>query len=417
MKPEEKRSILAGLYGNTLEWYDFLLYASFAPLFAKLFFPSSVEFLSLTATFSVFAIGFFMRPLGGLLLGYYADHVGRKKALIVSIVIMTLSTFLVALIPGYQVIGIISPILFILLRLIQGLAVGGELPGSTTFLIEHMISKGRGFAGSLVLATAFFGIFLGSFTASTLSNLLDEQNLVTWGWRLAYGIGGLLGVIGIYLRTTSIEPAVFLKQEKTQTSPTKLTFAQYWRELIIAILFTSILAMGNYLLIAYVTTLLVKSEGFLLKDALEINFMALLLLTILIPLMGLLSDRIGRKPIFLFGLISLIVLIVPIYWLLLSHNWVFILISELLLAVILAPINATVPTIIAELFPTAVRASGISIGYNIGQALFGGTIPLVALTLVEWTSNKYMPAWYLLFWSIFILFYSRYSPETYRKTL
>ncbi|MCE0721744.1 MULTISPECIES: MFS transporter [Legionella] len=417
MDATKRKSIFAGLYGNTLEWFDFLLYANFTPLFAQLFFPSDEYFVSLLLTFGVFSVGFFMRPLGGVLLGHYADQIGRRKTLILSISIMTFSTACIALIPDFNSIGIVSPLLFIFFRLIQGVAVGGELPGSTTFLIEHMADHRRGFAGSLVLSTAFLGIFLGSFTASLLSVLLTEDTLRAWGWRLAYLIGALLGLIGIYLRLTSVEPATFLKAKHTTELPAKIVFFGYSRKLVLAIIFTSILAMSNYLLIAYITSFLVKSEGFLLRDALVANFIALLVLTILIPLMGLLSDYFGRKPIFLLGALGIFICIYPIFILFSSGIWWQILLGEIVLAIILAPLNAAVPTMLAEMFPTAIRASGVSIGYNIGQAVFGGTMPLVSLTLVELTGNKYAPAFYILFWVIIAIIAARSTRETYLDKL
>ncbi|HAT1822395.1 MFS transporter [Legionella pneumophila] len=417
MKQNTKHSIIAGLYGNALEWYDFLLYASFAPVFAEIFFPSKIHFVSLIATFSLFAIGFIMRPIGGLLLGHYADHVGRRKALILSMSVMTISTALIAVLPDFNSWGIIAPILFSVLRLIQGLAVGGELPGSTTYLIEHMFQNRRGLAGSLVLSSAFLGIFIGALTASIFSTLFTGDSLLNWGWRYAYLLGGILGILGIYLRIKSVESPTFLKDKHTTELPAKVVFTRFKQQLFLSVIITSILAMANYVLIAYVTTFLVKSEYFLLKDALLINLIALALLTVLIPLMGFLSDVVGRKPIFLIGLFSLCILIFPFFWLLLSGSWWKALCCELLLAIVLAPINATVPTIIAEMFPTSVRASGISISYNIGQALFGGTMPLVAFTLIELSNNKMSPAWYLFLWTLIVIPITISIRESYQKEL
>ncbi|AAU26554.1 TPA: MHS family MFS transporter [Legionella pneumophila] len=417
MKQNTKHSIIAGLYGNALEWYDFLLYASFAPVFAEIFFPSKIHFVSLIATFSLFAIGFIMRPIGGLLLGHYADHVGRRKALILSMSVMTISTALIAVLPDFNSWGIIAPLLFSVLRLIQGLAVGGELPGSTTYLIEHMFQQSRGLAGSLVLSSAFLGIFIGALTASIFSTLFTGDALLNWGWRYAYLLGGILGILGIYLRIKSFESPTFLKDKHTAELPAKVVFTRFKQQLFLSVIITSILAMSNYVLIAYVTTFLVKSEYFLLKDALLINLIALALLTVLIPLMGFLSDVVGRKPIFLIGLFALCLLIFPFFWLLLSGSWWKALCSELLLAIALAPINATVPTIIAEMFPTSVRASGISISYNIGQALFGGTMPLVAFSLIELSSNKMAPAWYLFLWTLIVIPITISIRESYQKEL
>ncbi|WP_133128109.1 MFS transporter [Legionella nagasakiensis] len=415
MESSEKRSIIAGLYGNALEWYDFLLYASFAPLFAEIFFPTDAPFLSMIATFTVFAIGFLVRPIGGALLGHYADHVGRRKALIVSVTIMTITTTFIAFLPTYQYAGIIAPILFTLFRLVQGIAIGGELPGSATFLIEHMFNYGRGFAGSLVLCTAFLGIFAGSLTASLLSAAIPYEQLAEWGWRLAYCIGGALGILGIYLRFKSVEPSTFLQEQPSEELPAKLVFTRYKKQLLLAVICTSILAVGNYMLIAYATSFLVKSASFSLNDALLINFISLFLLTLLIPVMGLLSDYLGRKVVFLSGIIGIFLLAFPIFWLLMSGSWWYALGSELLLGIVLSPINATVPTIIAEMFPTMVRASGTSIGYNIGQALFGGTAPLIAILLIEMTGNNYAPAWYMFIWTIIVILAARFLQETNQK--
>jgi proline/betaine transport protein TphA len=417
MGKDEKRSVLAGLYGNALEWYDFLLYASFAPIFAELFFPTKIEFISLITTFGVFAISFFMRPIGGFLIGHYADHAGRRQALILSVSIMTTATTCIAFLPTFHQVGIFAPLLFTLFRLIQGIAVGGELPGTATFLIEHTPAHRRGFAGSLILSTAFLGIFAGSFTASWVSYLVDHKQLYDWGWRLPYLIGGVLGVVGILLRIRSVESPSFLKAEPTQELPAKLVFLQHKKSLILAVLFTSIMALSNYVLIAYATTFLVKSEGFELNDVLIINLLALLLLTLLIPIMGLLSDRYGRKPIFVSGLIGISVFIFPFFWLMLSKHWWYILCSQLLLSIILAPLNATVPTIIAEMFPTPVRASGTALGYNLGQALFGGTVPLIAFTLIQITGAKIAPAWYILAWSLVVLMAVKFFNEDYRQKL
>ncbi|KTD55429.1 MFS transporter [Legionella quateirensis] len=417
MNQKERYSIIAGLYGNTLEWYDFILYACFAPVFAELFFPSEIHFISLLATFSLFAIGFIMRPVGGVLIGHYADYFGRRKALILSMSIMTLTTTLIAFVPDYNSLGLAAPIIFSMLRLIQGLAVGGELPGSTTYLIEHMFEHKRGFAGSLVLSSAFLGIFLGALIASIVSSFYSGNSLVQSGWRYTYLLGGILGIIGIFLRLKSSESPTFQQKAHAQDIPIKIIFTQYKKQLFKAVMITSILAMSNYLLIAYVTTYLVKYQGFLLHDALLINLLALLALTIFIPIMGYISDVVGRKPVYLCGLITLLLFIFPFFLLLLSKNWWHVLYCELLLALILAPINATVPTMLAEMFPTSIRASGISTGYNIGQALFGGTMPLVAFSLIELSDNQLAPAWYLCFWAIIVLGTTCYVRETYKKNL
>lgn len=406
MERSIRHNMIAGLYGNALEWYDFLLYASFAPIFSDQFFPSENHFASLLATFGVFAIGFVMRPVGGFLFGHYGDNVGRRKALILSIVIMTFSTLAIALLPTYEHVGVMAPLFLTLLRLIQGLAVGGELPGSATYLIEHMFHGRRGFAGSLVLSTAFFGIFCGSFVSASLSATLSPDVMTTYGWRYAYLFGGLLGLFGIYLRVTSTESPEFSKNKQRTELPAKEIVSKHRYSLFLSVIFTSIMAIANYVLIAFVTTFLVKYEGFPLSDALLINFTALLILTLCIPLMGWLSDIVGRKRLFIISLILLLLFTYPIFWLLAADQFATAFVAEIILSLILAPINATVPTMIAEMFPTNLRASGISIGYNIGQMAFGGTVPIVALTMIEMTNSYLAPATYVITFTVIVLLFA-----------
>lgn len=415
MDQHRKLNIIAGLYGNALEWYDFMLYASFAPLFAKLYFPTNDDFISLLTTFAVFSMGFFMRPLGGALLGHYADYVGRRKALIVAIVVMTLATAVIALLPDYQSIGILSPLLFVIFRLIQSLAIGGELPGAATFLIEHSAGHRRGFIGSLVLSTAVLGIFFGSFVAAMLSQILTAANLLQWGWRAAYLFGAALGLGGIYLRMKSRETYEFLKNEKSAELPAKLIFTLHKYKLLMAIIFTGILASSNYLIIAFITTFLVRAEHMLLDNALVINFISLFMLAILTPCTGLLSDHFGIKKVFLAGVLSLLIFIFPAFFLFTRGSLTYALCGELLIVFTIAPINATLPTILASLFPTAVRASGMSIGYNIGQAMFGGTMPLIALSLVEYTGHKIAPAWYLFVMALIAMIAANYLPTEIKE--
>lgn len=415
MNTAERRSVIAGLYGNALEWYDFLLYASFAPLFAKLFFPAQNKLLSFLATFGVFAVSFFMRPIGGILLGHCADSYGRRKALLISVTLMTMVTIAIAFLPGYERWGLLASILFTLLRLLQGIAVGGELPGSVTYIIEHMFACHRGLAGSLVLSSAFLGIFAGSLVASVLSHALTYEELLQYGWRAAYLLGGVLGLLGIYLRVKSIESDAFLKAKPTTELPIKRLLLEYRHSLILAIIFTSILAMANYLLIAYVTTFLVQGKFLILKEAHTIHLIALFLLLISIPVMGMLSDKIGRKPIFLAGLLGLMLAIFPIFWLLQQANWWYALGAECILAICLAPLNGTIPTMLTEMFPTEIRASGTSMGYNMAQALFGGTLPLIALTLTDITGSNYAPAWYIFCWIIIVIASTRVNQRFIQK--
>lgn len=418
MAENSYKNFTAGLFGNALEWYDFILYAYFAPLFSSLFFPTNNQYTALLATFGIFASGFFARPLGGFLLGLYGDSSGRKSALVASILIMTGSTLLIAFLPTYATLGYWSPILLTLLRILQGIAVGGELTSSATFLVEHANDNWRGFSGSLILSTAFLGMVVGSAITTLLSIFLSQQSMMIWGWRFAYLLGGALGILGTYLRIKrSKETPYFVKISHHKSKVIKNIFTFYRKELILSFIFTSVMALGNYILIAYVTTFLVKFKNFTFEAAMLINFCSLLLLTLLIPIFGFLSDKLGRKKVLAIGLASSIVFTLPIFWLLIKGNFVYALISELLLAFVMASFNAVVPVLLVEILPTNIRATGSSIAYNSSQAIFGGTAPLVSLMLIELSGNEFAPGFYLLFCTMIAIFAIVHVKETYKTSL
>ena len=215
---KQKKVILAGAIGNALEWYDFTIYAFFVPMIAMQFFPNKDPFLSLLATFGVFAVGFLVRPLGAILFGYIGDHAGRKKALVLSMIMMSFPTFLIGILPDYHSIGVMAPILLIALRIIQGLAVSGELTTATVFLIEHAELNKRGVAGSLAMAGALFGMVLSAIFATSLSELVSDTQLAAWGWRIPFLLGGLIGVFGLMVRLRVVDPAVYEQAQASLTA-------------------------------------------------------------------------------------------------------------------------------------------------------------------------------------------------------
>lgn len=389
------QTTLAGMFGNALEWFDFLLYAYFATLFAQLFFPKHDPFVSLILTFSVFAGGFLIRPIGGLVLGYWGDRYGRRKILIITIVTMTIVTTGIAVLPTYAQIGFWSPLLLTVLRLVQGFAVSGELNGATAFLIEHAPQNRRALAGSLAMCSAFIGILTASVLATTVTIVVSKPHLMAWGWRIPFVLAAILGLIGLWLRLRVTETPKF--SELTDHDRILHTvFIQYWRPLCRIVFLTSVMGVANYFFIAYFTTFMVKTLQFPLAEAMLINLVSMIGLVILLPLSGLLADKVGRKPVFCAGVIAMLLAAYPVFWLLTLQSWQMVLLAELLFIVCLAPIAGLVPTLLAELFPTAIRNCASSIGYNISLAIFGGTAPLVALLLVKSTAHLMSPAWYLM---------------------
>lgn len=399
---KQKKVVLAGAVGNALEWYDFTIYAFFVPLIASQFFPNTDPYVSLVATFGVFAVGFLVRPLGAILFGYIGDHAGRKKSLIISMIMMSFPTFLIGLLPNYASIGVWAPLMLIALRIIQGLAVSGELTTATVFLIEHADNDKRGLAGSLAMAGALFGMVLSSSFASLVSEFASDTQLASWGWRVPFLLGGALGIAGLILRLRSIEPAVFentfssMDKEQQNASVRAHISTLNYRTLFIGICLTSIMAIGNYFLIAYFNTFLIENQGLPLRSVMVVNTIAIGTQFIMTLLMGRLSDFVGRKTVLGFGIIIIAILIHPIFWLLTQHNIYLVLVGEVLYALAAGTLSGVIPTTLAELFETYHRTMGISLTYNISLALFGGTAPLVAISLVAATHNIFAPAWYLI---------------------
>lgn len=413
------KTVIAGLFGNALEWYDFTLYANFSPIIAKLFFPTDDPITSLLLAFLVFATGFFIRPFGGMFFGYISDHFGRRTALIGSICTISIPTFLMAFIPSYATIGIMAPVILTLLRLLQGLAVSGELNTATTFLVEYANDNQRGLAGSLVMVTAFLGILFGALVSSSVTSYFPSASLENWGWRVPFLIGGVIGIIGLIIRIQIKESPKF-QEEKTPekvTSSFKNLLLHFPREIVASTILTMITAVGEYILIVFVIVFLVDFQGFSLRDANLINFISIFAMIILFPIMGYLSDKFGRKTIFRLGLLGFVLLSYPIFWLFSQKIFIYALVGDLLLALILSPLSALIPTVLAELFPMRVRNSGSALAYNLSLALFGGTTPLVSLKLIEFTGTNYGPAFYLIVCALLSLVALYFIKESHDKPL
>ena len=280
---------MAGSLGSVLEWYDFALFGYFAPVLAQLFFPSSDPMASLLSTFGVFAAGFLMRPLGGALFGLYGDRVGRKQALAASVILMAIPTTLVGFLPTEAQVGLLAPVLLTLLRLIQGLSVGGELAGSIAFIVEHAPPSQRGFFGSWASCSIGLGILLGSAMGAVMTSLLAEESLVSWGWRIPFVFGSLVGGVGLYLRMKMEEPESFQRLQQSgalSPAPLREALTHHWRSIFSTTLATWVLAVGFYMIFVYLTTYLSSETHIPLSAALELNTISMIVMLALLPLMG-----------------------------------------------------------------------------------------------------------------------------------
>jgi MFS family permease len=418
-----KRTFFAGVFGNALEWYDFTAYAFFAPVLAKLFFPTDDPYVSLLITFSVFALGFLVRPLGGLLFGFISDRFGRRKALIISIIAMSFPTLFLGVLPTYATIGILAPLILTILRVVQGAAVSGEMCTSATYLIEHAGERRRGLAGSFVMCSAFLGMTVSSAMATLITHITNPQQLLVWGWRLPFIVGGVIGVGGLIIRLGSMETPAFQEAAASKDQETAVSVLTHLRYIFthslvwLSILLAALMGVADWFLIAYFNTFLTQTVGMPLPTVMSINLFILCFFTLLLPFMGLLSDSIGRKPVLRAGFIGFIIFSYPIFRLLHHGTITSVLIGEILFAIILAPVASIIPTSLAELFHVRLRNTAMALGYNLSQGLFGGTAPLIAILLVVKTGNPFAPSYYLIFCALISWWALSRLKESYKSRL
>ena len=385
-------SIFAGIAGNVLEWYDFAVYGFFAPIFAKLFFPSEDPTVSLIASFGAFAAGFLMRPIGALFFGHIGDKIGRKRALNLSVMLMAVPTFCIGLMPTHAQIGMSAAVILVLLRMLQGLSVGGEYTSSIVYLAETAPKGKRGLFCSASLVGASGGILLGSLIGSIISNNLTEAQLHVWGWRIPFLLGVLVAIIGYIIRRHMPET---LAEDSKSTNPLK-EMRQNWREILTVSALNLLTAVTFYAVFVFMVTWLVdyvhESRGL----ALRLNSISMLVLLIGVALSGWASDRIGRKPILVGASLGMIVFAYPLIWLMHHHDTSMILLGQVGIAIILSAYLGPIPSAIAEMFPQKVRVSAVSFGYNLTFAIFGGTTPMVAVWLIEKQHNDLAFVWYII---------------------
>ncbi|SHK28980.1 MFS transporter, MHS family, proline/betaine transporter [Marinobacter antarcticus] len=391
-------ALLAGFIGNVVEWYDFALYGYMAGILATLFFPSESQLASLIATYGVFAAGFFMRPLGAGLFGWLGDTVGRTKTMMVSVMMMALPTVLLGCLPTYDTAGIWAPILLIVIRLVQGLSVGGEFSSSVVYLVETAPDGKRGYSGSWANTGSMVGMLLGAGVAAVATSLLSEEALHAWGWRLPFLIGGLIGLVAILLRRNLPESKHFNRHlhDRSQTSPLLQAFTTDRLKMIKGIMFASAYGVIFYLPLVYLPEWLHLQTGMPRDKALQINTAATALLLVLIPFVGLISDRFIRRTHFIAGAMLVMALVsYPFYTLLANDGWWGAVVVQFVLAILLAVPLGAAPALFVELFPARDRLSGYSIAYNLGLGIVGGATPMVATWLIKESGSPAAPAFLL----------------------
>jgi len=393
----------AALVGNTLEWYDMALYAYFAFIISKLFFPTDSESLSLLITFGTFGVSFLVRPLGALVLGAYADGAGRKKSLTLSISLMLTGTLIIACIPTYGAIGILAPIGIFVARLLQGFSAGGEFGSSTAYLIEHAAPQRRGFVASLQFASQGLGTVLASLFGYVLTANLSPEEMLNWGWRLPFLFGLLIGPVGIYIRRNCEESPVFINSENS-SAPVRQLFQT--QKLLVAIAMGAlVVSTASNFLIQYMPSYAAKDLGLPQSSGFMATLIGGLILTFVTPFVGLLSDRIGRIRIMVVSAAFYLCVAYPAFaWLNATPTLLSLMLVVSLMALIKAVYFAPLPALMSEIFPVQTRATGMSLSYNIGVTFFGGFAPFIATSLISLTGSNAAPSYYLMFAAVVSLF-------------
>ncbi len=412
------KSIIAGSLGNLVEWYDWYAYTAFSLYFASSFFPSNNQTVQLLNAAGVFAIGFLMRPIGGWLMGAYADKKGRKKALTVSVLLMSIGSVIIALVPGYQQIGFLAPLILILARVMQGISVGGEYGTSATYLSEIAHKNKRGFYSSFQYVTLIMGQLLALGLLVILQQLfLTDKQLHTWGWRIPFAIGGVLAITVFYLRRSMVETVVLTQntEDKNERGTLNALF-QHPKAVLTVIGLTVGGTVAFYTFTIYMQKFLVNTAGFSISNATLISSFTLLVFMLLQPMFGLLSDKVGRKPLLIgFGVLGSITTVPIMLTLSSTHNfWIAFTLIMCALVIIsgYTSINAVVK---AELFPANVRALGVGFPYAVAVSVFGGTAEYVALDFKKYHHQEWF-YWYVSFCIAFSLVIYIYMNDTKRHS-
>ncbi|QKV96058.1 MFS transporter [Streptomyces sp. NA02950] len=399
-----KRAIAAATIGNALEFFDLALYALMATYIGATFFPNDDAGVQIVQTFAVFGMTYLIRPIGGLLLGAYADRRGRKKALMVSIRLMVIGTLLMAFMPGYATLGFFAPLGIVVARLIQGFAAGGEFGAATSFLVEQN-DKRKGFFGSFQFASQGLATLLAAAFATGLSTTLSDAQMTAWGWRVPFVFGILVGPVGYLIRRYVEESPAMAQvpaaQEGGETSsPIRSVFRHHWGGLLIAGGTLMVSTALNYAL-QYMPTFAIKELG--LDDSL--SFTALLITGVILtfgtPVVGLLADRFGRLRIMVPAAALIGLSAVPLFiWLTRAPSFLALALCMTVLGLLKAAYFGALPSVMSDAFPVEARATGLAFSYNTTVALFGGFTPTIAAALVTATGQQIAPSYYLLAVSI-----------------
>ncbi|MFC8779139.1 glycine betaine/L-proline transporter ProP [Streptomyces nigra] len=427
-----KRAVKAASLGNAMEWFDFGIYSYLAVTLGHVFFPSGNDTVQLLSSFATFAVSFLVRPIGGMVFGPMGDKIGRKKVLAFTMILMAIGTFAIGLIPSYATIGFWAPVLLIFFRLVQGFSTGGEYGGASTFIAEYAPDKRRGFFGSFLELGTLAGYVAAAGLVTILTSALGTSGMESWGWRVPFLVAGPIGLVGLYLRLKLDETPAFQKLEDesmhhaseaassvetTATGDLKKIFREYWPTLILCICLVGAYNITDYMLLSYMPTYLSDEMGYSETHGLLILIATMVVLMLVINQVGRLSDRVGRKPLLMAGMLGFLVLSLPSFLLVRQGSLVAVAAGMLMLGLSLVCLLGTMSATLPALFPTQVRYGSLSVGYNLSASLFGGTTPLVITALISATGSDLMPAYYAMGAALVGVIAVAFTKETARQPL
>lgn len=392
-EPSLTRLIVAASLGNALEFYEILVYGYFAVTVSHAFFPAASPTVSLLATYGSFGVGFLARPVGAIFLGAYGDRKGRRNALTLSITLMTLGTGLMTIMPTYGAIGLAAPVLVVVARLLQGFSVGGEFASSTTFLVEHR-PKYAGFLASWQWSSQGFAALIATGFGVALTTSMAPADLDSWGWRIPFGFGLLIGPIGFYIRSRMAETPEFLRANITHT-PVHDVVVKQWDRLLLTT-GAVIASTSSQYIIVYMPTYAIRQLGLPASVGFAAGVAAAALQTIVVPFVGIWADKIGQSRIMIGSALLFFLTATPVFWLVAgSPSWAVLMAMVCWLGLLKSFYSGALPSLMAAVFPVETRVTGLALSYNIAVAIFGGFAPFFAASLIALTGSNLAPSYYV----------------------
>ena len=422
IRPEkfDRRIGIAVILGNTAAWADFALYAYFGTVLSKRFFPFSNYSEAYISYFIIFALAFLFRPIGASIAGGFADRRGRKNTLLATVILSSIITTLIGCLPSYAQVGIWSPILLAVFRILQTMSIAAEPTNSSALLLEYAADNRRGFITSCVMTGVFLGFLLGVFLYLIVTVFLSAAQVAAWGWRIPFLISLPIGAIVAQFLYGTNESPVFLERKNNNeiaSHPLRLVRREYKMTVLVAFGYSIMMAVGNYFLVGFLPSYFVHDIHVSLTASNIYISIALIVSIILIPIMGYCSDIFGRRPIIALGALTFIVFSYPMLYLINTGNESLIILAMVLYGFALAPTAAVMATAIAEMFPFEARCTGTAIGYNVALVLFGGTTPIIAEAIMKYSNNSHLLFWYITLTAVIHLIFIIVSKETYKNKI